>query len=71
MKHEDKLLHQFVEKNRLSQWVHTTFEAVRAELDRTLDTATKNTSAVDTDKVMAGSIFDTDMSVDASPVGRF
>ncbi|KAL6921765.1 hypothetical protein ACHAPO_006942 [Fusarium lateritium] len=71
MKHEDKLLYQFVEKNRLGQWVHTTFEAVRVELDRTLDTATKNTSVVDTDKVIAGSIFDTDMSVDTSPVGRF
>ncbi|KAG8353487.1 Nucleoporin NUP133 [Fusarium venenatum] len=71
MKHEDKLLHQFIEKNRLGQWVHTTFEAVRAELDRTLDTATKNPSVIDTDKVMAGSIFDTDMSVDTSPVGRF
>ncbi|UZP35797.1 hypothetical protein NXS19_003613 [Fusarium pseudograminearum] len=70
MKHEDKLLHQFVEKNRLGQWVHTTFEAVRAELDRTLDTATKNPSVVDTDKVMAGSIFDTGMSVDTSPGGR-
>lgn len=70
MKHEDKLLHQFVEKNRLGQWVHTTFEAVRAELDRTLDTVTKNSSVVDTDKVMAGSIFDTGMSADTSPGGR-
>ncbi|PTD02710.1 Nucleoporin [Fusarium culmorum] len=70
MKHEDKLLHQFVEKNRLGQWVHTTYEAVRAELDRTLDTVTKNSSVVDTDKVMAGSIFDTGMSADTSPGGR-
>jgi nuclear pore complex protein Nup133 len=71
MKHEDKLLHQFVEKNRLSKWVQTTFEAARAELDSTLDTATKNASVVSTDKVMAGSIFDTDMSMDTSPGGRF
>lgn len=71
MKHEDKLLHQFVEKNRLGEWVRTTFEAARTELDNTLDAATKNATVVDTDNVMAGSIFDTDMSMDTSPGGRF
>ncbi|RGP64052.1 hypothetical protein FLONG3_9674 [Fusarium longipes] len=71
MKHEDKLLHQFIDKNRLGKWVQTAFETARAEVDSTLDTATKNASVVDTDKVMAGSIFDTGMSMDMSPGGRF
>lgn len=71
MKHEDKILHQFLEKNRLGSWVSSTFDAARTELDSNLDTATKNATVVDTDNVMAGSIFDTDMSVDMSPGVQF
>jgi nuclear pore complex protein Nup133 len=71
MKHEDKILHQFLEKNRLGSWVHSTFDAARTELDSNLDTATKNATVVDTDNVMAGSIFDTDMSMDTSPGVQF
>ncbi|KAL5584971.1 hypothetical protein FOVSG1_014360 [Fusarium oxysporum f. sp. vasinfectum] len=61
MKHEDKILHQHVEKNRLGEWVRTTFEAARAELDSTLDNATKNAAApqvTENNTVMSGSIFD-------------
>ncbi|KAF4446938.1 hypothetical protein F53441_9484 [Fusarium austroafricanum] len=61
MKHEDKVLHQFVEKNRLGEWVRTTFEAARAELDSTLDSATKDAATSDgaeINTVMTGSIFD-------------
>lgn len=71
MKHEDKVLHQYLEKNRLGSWVHSTFDAARTELDSNLDTATKNATVVDTDNVMAGSIFDTDMSTDTSPGVQF
>ncbi|RBR13820.1 uncharacterized protein FIESC28_08027 [Fusarium coffeatum] len=71
MKHEDKVLHQFLEKNRLGSWVHSTFDAARTELDNNLDTATKNATIVDTDNAMAGSIFDTDMSMDTSPGVQF
>jgi len=71
MKHEDKILYQFLEKNRLGSWVRSTFDAARTELDSNLDTATKNATVVDTDNVMAGSIFDTDMSMDTSPGVQF
>ncbi|KAF4344707.1 nuclear pore [Fusarium beomiforme] len=72
MKHEDKVLHQYVEKNRLGEWVRTTFEAARAELDSMLDSATKSAAAskvVDNNTVMAGSIFDLGMQV-AKPNGQ-
>ncbi|KAF4966854.1 hypothetical protein FSARC_5511 [Fusarium sarcochroum] len=60
MKHEDKLLHQFIEKNRLGEWVRTTLEAARVEVDSSLDTATKNAAAnaVTEHHPITGSLFD-------------
>lgn len=52
MKHEDKLLHQYIEKNRLTEWLPTTLEAARVEVDATLDDATKN--AVSTEDRIEG-----------------
>jgi nuclear pore complex protein Nup133 len=45
MKHEDKLLHQYIEKNRLNEWARTTLEAARAEVDSNMDDATKSAAA--------------------------
>ncbi|KAM0234675.1 hypothetical protein ACHAP5_009984 [Fusarium lateritium] len=73
MKHEDKILHQFVEKNRLGEWLRTTLEAARAELDNTMDNATKSaavTDVVETHNPFAGSIFDDGKSLAANPIGR-
>ncbi|KAF4972360.1 hypothetical protein FZEAL_9609 [Fusarium zealandicum] len=59
MKHEDKLLHQYVEKNRLGKWVQTTLEAARVEVDHTLDDATKNAAVATVvhGESRAGSLF--------------
>ncbi|KAM5352357.1 hypothetical protein ACJ41O_005080 [Fusarium nematophilum] len=60
MKYEDKLLHQYIEKNRLSKWVHTTLDAARVEVDSALDDATKNAPvpiALEGDS-KAGSLFE-------------
>ncbi|KAJ4265424.1 hypothetical protein NW762_004712 [Fusarium torreyae] len=61
MKHEDKLLHQFIDKNRLGEWARTTLEAARVEVDSSLDTATKNAAAnaVTEPHPLSGSLFDT------------
>ncbi|KAJ4157189.1 hypothetical protein NW754_008834 [Fusarium falciforme] len=45
MKYEDKLLHQYIEKNRLNEWARTTLEAARAEVDSNMDDATKSAAA--------------------------
>ncbi|KAI1045139.1 hypothetical protein LB505_013196 [Fusarium chuoi] len=61
MKLEDKILHQHVEKHRLGEWVRSTFEAARVELDSTLDNATQNAAGpqvAEHNTVMSGSIFD-------------
>ncbi|KAH7326032.1 Nup133 N terminal like-domain-containing protein [Stachybotrys elegans] len=41
MRWEDKLLLQYIEKNRLSEWVLTTFDAARVDMNAQLDNATK------------------------------
>ncbi|KAF5025198.1 hypothetical protein F66182_2664 [Fusarium sp. NRRL 66182] len=55
MKHEDKILQQFVEKNRLGEWVRTTLDAARVEVDSTMDTATKSAAAAGVDDAQHGS----------------
>ncbi|KPM46163.1 Nucleoporin [Neonectria ditissima] len=47
MKYEDKILHQYVEKNRLAEWVRTTFDVARSEVDGLMDDATKAGAAVE------------------------
>jgi nuclear pore complex protein Nup133 len=41
MNWEDKLLNQYIEKNRLVEWVRATFEAAQIEVDNTADAATR------------------------------
>ncbi|KAJ3519236.1 hypothetical protein NM208_g14203 [Fusarium decemcellulare] len=59
MKHEDKLLHQHIEKNRLGEWVRTTLDAARVDVDSSLDETTKNAVAATTVEgdSKAGSLF--------------
>lgn len=49
MKYEDKTLHQYIEKNRLAEWVRTTLEAARVEVNSLMDDATKAGAAVEED----------------------
>lgn len=41
MKWEDKILNQYVEKNRLSEWLRTTLEAAQVDVNNVADEATK------------------------------
>ncbi|KAF7547108.1 hypothetical protein G7Z17_g7966 [Cylindrodendrum hubeiense] len=47
MKYEDKILHQYIEKNRLADWVPTTLNAARVEVNGLLDDATKAGAAIE------------------------
>lgn len=46
MKWEDKMLSQFIERNRLSEWLRTTTELARLELQNEVDDATMAEAAV-------------------------
>lgn len=41
MNWEDKLLSQYIEKNRLVEWVRATFDAAQIEVENTADEATR------------------------------
>lgn len=41
MKWEDRLLNQYIEKNRLVEWVRATFDAAQDEVEITADDATR------------------------------
>lgn len=47
MNWEDKLLNQYIEKNRLVEWVRATFEAAQLEVENTADEATRNGASAD------------------------
>lgn len=40
MRWEDKMLTQYMEKNRLAEWVRTTFDAAQVEVRNLVDAAT-------------------------------
>lgn len=41
MRWEDKVLHQYIEKHRLAEWVRTTFSTAQKDVEIQLDEATK------------------------------
>ncbi|OAA42126.1 nuclear pore complex subunit Nup133 [Metarhizium rileyi] len=47
MKWEDKLLSQYIEKNRLVDWVRATFEAAQIEVETSVDEATRTGAVAD------------------------
>lgn len=53
MNWEDKLLNQYIEKNRLVEWVRATFEAAQLEVENTADEATRTGASAD----QASSVF--------------
>ncbi|KAH7149505.1 Nup133 N terminal like-domain-containing protein [Dactylonectria estremocensis] len=57
MKYEDKILHQYIEKNRLSEWVRTTLEAARDEVNKIMDDATKVGAAIVEEEATHPSLF--------------
>ena len=47
MKWEDKTLQQYIDKNRLLEWVPTTFQAAQVEVKNEIDEATEAKSAAE------------------------
>lgn len=56
MKHEDKILQQYIGKNQLSKWLRTAIDAARVEVEEALDEATKIGAAA-TEVVTSESLF--------------
>lgn len=54
MNWEDKLLNQYIEKNRLVEWVRATFEAAQIEVENTADEATRTGAAAGHSSLMHG-----------------
>ncbi|KAH6899979.1 Nup133 N terminal like-domain-containing protein [Thelonectria olida] len=55
MKHEDKVLQQYIGKNQLGNWLRTALDAARVEIDTAMDEATKEGAA--TEAVTSESLF--------------
>ncbi|KAK9445626.1 nuclear pore complex subunit Nup133 [Metarhizium brunneum] len=54
MNWEDKLLNQYIEKNRLVEWVRATFEAAQIEVENTADEATRTGASAGHSSLMHG-----------------
>ncbi|KAI5462506.1 Nup133 N terminal like-domain-containing protein [Mariannaea sp. PMI_226] len=48
MKYEDKILHQYIEKSRLGEWLRTCLSTARVDVESAVDEATKEGAAVST-----------------------
>ncbi|KHN96964.1 nuclear pore complex subunit Nup133 [Metarhizium album ARSEF 1941] len=67
MKWEDKLLGQYIEKNRLVEWLRATFEAAQIEVENTVDEATRAGASADPSSSMHGHNRSDDNVMDSTP----
>lgn len=57
MKHEDKLLSQYIEKNQLAKWVLETHQIAQTEVNNVLDEATKSGSSEANGQALGAALF--------------